>query len=81
MEPAKLRAAAAQFTPASLLRKDWNRTSTRCKHSARRAKRSSRARLVRDGAWSRPRTTTAVCRVERWNDPHCSVCSVTSIRA
>ena len=33
------------------------------------------------GVWSRPRTTTAVCRVARWNDQHYSVCLVTSMRA
>src|SRR5208282_5338080 len=48
-----------------------NRTSTRSKHSARRAKRSSRARLVEDGVWSRQHMMTAVCPAGRWNDQHC----------
>ena len=40
---------AARSTPANLPKKDWSRTSTRCTRSARRAKRSSRARPVKDG--------------------------------
>jgi Holliday junction resolvasome RuvABC DNA-binding subunit len=45
------------------------------------AKRSSRARLVKDGVWSRPPTTTVVCRVQQWNGRHCSVCCPISIKA
>ena len=74
MEHAKLRSAAARSTPASLPKKGWSRTSTRCTHSARRAKRSSRARLARAGAWSRPPTTTAAFRAGRWNVRPCSAC-------
>ena len=81
MEPAKLRAAAVQSTPASLPRKDWNRTSTRSRRSVRRAKRLSRARLLKDGVRSRRPMTMAACRAERWNDQHCSACLLTSIRA
>jgi site-specific DNA recombinase len=55
-------------------------TSIRCKHSARRAKRSSRARLAKAGVGSRRRTTTAACRGVLWNDQHCSVCLLTAIR-
>ena len=33
--------------------------------SARRAKRSSRARSVKDGVWSRPLMTMAACPAER----------------
>src|ERR1019366_7361258 len=40
---------AARSIPANRPRKDWSRTSTRCMRSARRAKRSSRARPVKDG--------------------------------
>jgi len=40
---------AARSTPANRPRKDWSRISTRCTHSARPAKRSSRARPEKDG--------------------------------
>ena len=74
MEPAKASSRrCAIYTRKSSeegLEQDFNSLP----HSARRAKRLSRARLVKDGIWSRPLTTTAGYRVERWNDQHCSVC-------
>ncbi len=47
----RLRSAVARSTRANLPKKAWSKTSTRCTHSARRAKRSSRVRPVRAGAW------------------------------
>jgi hypothetical protein len=51
-----------------------SRASTHYMRSARRAKRSSRARLVKDGVSSRPPMTMAGCPVARWNDQRSSVC-------
>ena len=62
-------------------RRVWSRTSIRCTRSARPAKRSSRVRPVRAGAWSRPPTTTAVSRAGRWSGRRCSVCCPISARA
>jgi hypothetical protein len=80
MEPAKASSRLCAIYTRNLPRKDWNRTSTRCTRSARRAKLSSRARLAKDGVWSGPHTMMAVCRAAQWNDQHCSASLLTSAR-
>src|ERR1019366_7114916 len=70
---------AARSILASRPKKDWSRTSTRCTRSARRAKRSSKAKPVKDGVWSSQLMMTAVCPAGRWSGRHCSVCWLTSI--
>jgi Protein of unknown function (DUF2924) len=61
----------------TILIREWQGNAMR---SARLAKRSSRARLVKDGAWLSQLMTMVGCPVGRWNDRHCRVCWLTSIR-
>src|ERR1039457_5457799 len=44
----------AQYTLAKAPKRGWSRTSIRCTRSARRVRRSSRAKRARAGGWSRP---------------------------
>jgi hypothetical protein len=74
------RSDAAPFIPASRPRRDWSRTSIRCTPSARHARRSSRARRVRGGGWSRLITMTVGSRARAWSARPSSIYSPISVR-
>jgi hypothetical protein len=69
-----LQSGVARSTPASPPKKDSNRTTTRCMHSARPARPSSEARRARAGSSSGRPTMTAASRAVRWSGRPCSNC-------
>src|SRR5208282_1498099 len=60
--------SGVRYIRASPPRKGWNRTSTRCTHSVRPAKHSSRVRPARAGARLKRGTTTADFLARLWSD-------------